>query len=190
METLKAYGVKPTVAMDDGGRFVIAWEQKDLDYPDGKEGAMEGAMDIRPSCSHIRVGTFIVTNFQTGPESGISSVIIAGFVVGNARTPVHRELKEFKEQLTVMLIGMLFVMLAADVRVAEVTGLGWRGVLVVVALMFIVRPVNVLMCTMRAGLTWKDKAFVSWLAPRGIVAAAVASLFHDRLTGVGFSGGE
>jgi NhaP-type Na+/H+ or K+/H+ antiporter len=124
------------------------------------------------------------------PETGITAVIFAGLVVGNARTHVDRELKEFKEQLTVMLIGMLFVLLAADVRIAEVTALGWRGVFVVSALMFVVRPLNVLACTWRANMTWRDKAFVSWLAPRGIVAAAVAALFHERLTGAGLSGGE
>lgn len=123
------------------------------------------------------------------PETGITSVIFAGLVVGNARTPVERELKEFKEQLTVLLIGMLFILLAADVRIADVGVLGWRGVLVVFALMFVVRPLNVLACTRRAGMTWRDKAFLSWLAPRGIVAAAIASLFHDRLAAVGVSGG-
>lgn len=124
------------------------------------------------------------------PETGITTVIFAGLVVGNARTPVGRELKEFKEQLTVMLIGMLFVLLAADVRIADVGVLGWRGLLVVFALMFVVRPLNVFLCTQRAGINWHEKAFLSWLAPRGIVAAAVASLFHDRLAQVGVSGGD
>jgi NhaP-type Na+/H+ or K+/H+ antiporter len=123
------------------------------------------------------------------PETGITAVIFAGLVVGNARTRVERELKEFKEQLTVLLIGMLFILLAADVRIADVTVLGWRGVLVVLALMFVVRPLNVLACTERAGMSWRDKVFLSWLAPRGIVAAAVASLAHDRLATAGVSGG-
>jgi NhaP-type Na+/H+ or K+/H+ antiporter len=122
------------------------------------------------------------------PETGIPSVIVAGLVVGNARTQVVRELKEFKEQLTVMFIGMLFVLLAADVRIAEVTALGWRGLAVVLALMFIVRPVDVLVCTWGGGMNWREKAFLSWLAPRGIVAAAVASLFYDRMTAEGIAG--
>ncbi|MDH3214660.1 MAG: cation:proton antiporter [Candidatus Krumholzibacteria bacterium] len=123
------------------------------------------------------------------PETGITSVIVAGFVVGNARTPVHRELKEFKEQLTVMLIGMLFVILAADVRLAEVAALGWRGLLVVFGLMVVVRPINVIVCTLGGGMNWREKAFLSWLAPRGIVAAAVASLFYDRMSSEGLAGG-
>ena len=123
------------------------------------------------------------------PETGITTVIVAGLVVGNVRTPGVRELKEFKEQLTIMFIGMLFVLLAADVRVAEVAVLGKQGLLVVIALMFVVRPLNVLACTWGAGMTWREKGFLSWLAPRGIVAAAVASLFYDRMSSEGVPGG-
>jgi len=124
------------------------------------------------------------------PESGISAVIVAGLVLGNARTRVTRELKEFKEQLTVLFIGMLFVLLAANVRLAAVTNLGLNGLLVVVMLMFVVRPLNVWACTLRAGMKWREKLFLSWLAPRGIVAAAVASLFYVRLEQAGFEGGK
>lgn len=123
------------------------------------------------------------------PETGIVSVIVAGFLVGNVRTPALADLKEFKEQLTVLLIGMLFVLLAADVRLADVRALGVSGLMVVLALMFVVRPVNVFVCTLRSGMGVKEKAFLSWLAPRGIVAAAVASLFYDRLDHAGIAGG-
>jgi NhaP-type Na+/H+ or K+/H+ antiporter len=123
------------------------------------------------------------------PESGIVAVIVAGAVVGNSRTKVRQELKEFKEQLTVMLIGMLFVLLAADVSVREVLSLGWPGIAVVIALIVLVRPLQVLACTMKGNLTWREKAFMSWLAPRGIVAAAVASLFYERMEAVHVEGG-
>ncbi len=123
-------------------------------------------------------------------ESGIASAVFAGIVVGNAHTSVDRELKEFKEQLTVLLIGMLFVLLAADVRHAEAVGLGKPGLLVVLVLMFIVRPASILACTLRSGMGWREKAFLSWLAPRGIVAAAVATIFDERLTAAGITGGQ
>jgi len=84
-----------------------------------------------------------------------------------------------------MLIGMLFVLLAADVRIADVTAIGRRGALVVVALMFVVRPLSILVCTAGSGLSWREKGFLSWVAPRGIVAAAVASLFAERLSASG-----
>ncbi|MDX1384959.1 MAG: cation:proton antiporter, partial [Thermoanaerobaculia bacterium] len=76
-------------------------------------------------------------------ESGIMAAAAAGLVVGNMRTRVQQELLEFKEQLTVLLVGLLFVLLAADVRVAEVVALGWPGALTVLTLMFIVRPADV-----------------------------------------------
>lgn len=123
-------------------------------------------------------------------ESGIMAVTAAGLVVGNMRTRVHRDLAEFKEQLTVMLIGMLFVLLAADVRLESVQSLGVAGILTVAALMFLVRPVNVAVCTWNAGLSLREKLFLAWLAPRGIVAAAVASLFAETLTAGGIEGGD
>jgi NhaP-type Na+/H+ or K+/H+ antiporter len=118
-------------------------------------------------------------------ESGIMAAVAAGVVVGNSKCRVASELKAFKEQLTVMLIGLLFVLLAADVRVADVTALGSRGLLVVAALVFIVRPLNILACTWGTDLKWKRRVFLAWVAPRGIVAAAVASLFATRLDAIG-----
>jgi NhaP-type Na+/H+ or K+/H+ antiporter len=124
------------------------------------------------------------------PETGILSVIVAGIVVGNSSSRVLGELREFKEQLTVLLLGMLFVLLAADVRVAQVRSLGWAGVGTVLALMFAVRPLNILAGTLGSDLTWREKGFLAWLAPRGIVAAAVSSLFAQTLEEEGIAGGE
>lgn len=124
------------------------------------------------------------------PETGIVTAVAAGLVVGNARAPVVAELREFKEQLTVMLIGLLFVLLAADVRMAEVARLGWGGVGVVAALMFVVRPLNVVVGTWGTDLTGREKVFLGWLAPRGIVAAAVSSLFAQTLEEEGIAGGS
>ena len=146
---------------------------------------LENITTLALALALYQTSNFIMT------ETGIVSVVTAGLVVGNAKTPVHKELKEFKEQLTVMLIGLLFVLLAADVRLADLTGLGWgRGLLVVLCLMFVVRPLNVILCTVGTGMTWRERAFLSWLAPRGIVAAAIASLFYTRLTTEGHTGGE
>jgi len=124
------------------------------------------------------------------PQSGIMTVTIAGMVVGNMRTRVQRDLLEFKEQLTVMLIGMLFILLAAGVRLRDVQELGWPGVATVLVLMLVVRPLNIILSTRGSDLTWREKMFLSWLAPRGIVAAAVASLFAQGLTSAGMEGGR
>ena len=123
------------------------------------------------------------------PESGLAAVTIAGVVVANVKTRIHEELREFKEQLTQMLIGLLFVLLAADVRLAEVFALGWPGLFTVLALIFIVRPINVAVSTVGTGLSLKQAAFMAWIAPRGIVAAAVASHFAIELSEMGVAGG-
>ncbi|MGI9626226.1 MAG: cation:proton antiporter [Longimicrobiales bacterium] len=123
------------------------------------------------------------------PESGIMQAAVAGIVVGNMRTHVASELREFKEQLTVMLVGMLFVLLAANVRLADVAALGWRAAVTIALLIFVVRPIVVAFCTRGTELTREEKTFISWLSPRGIVAAAVASLFAARLAEAGIEGG-
>lgn len=124
------------------------------------------------------------------PESGLAAVTVAGIVVGNSRTIVHRELAEFKEQLTMLFIGMLFVLLAADVRFAEIAALGTGGLLVVAALVLVVRPVGVALCTAGTELKQRERIFLGWMAPRGIVAAAVASFFALRMQEAGVEGGS
>ena len=122
-------------------------------------------------------------------ESGIAAVTIAGLVVGNMRAPSGHALREFQEQLTVMLIGMLFVLLVADVRLAQIVALGWRGWAVAIGCIVFVRPLSVFLGTIRTSLTRNEKVFVAWIGPRGIVAAAVASLFGYELAHAGTEGG-
>lgn len=123
------------------------------------------------------------------PESGIAAVTMAGIVIGNYRTSVLRDLAEFKEELTVLLIGMLFVLLAADVRLNQVLDLGWPALGVVLVLMFAVRPAAVFAGTWFSGLNWRERVFIAWIGPRGIVAAAVASFFAAAFTARGLPGG-
>jgi NhaP-type Na+/H+ or K+/H+ antiporter len=123
------------------------------------------------------------------PESGIAAATVAGIVVGNSESHVQRDLMEFKEQLTVMFIGMLFVLLAADVRLSEVHALGARGVVTALVLMLVVRPLNVLVGTYKTELNGKQKAFLAAIGPRGIVAAAIAAFFAAELEVAGIPGG-
>jgi len=122
-------------------------------------------------------------------QSGVLAVTLAGVVVGNTRTPVERDLREFKDQLTVMFIGLLFVLLAADVRFEQVAALGWAGIGVVATLIFVVRPLGVWLCTLGSELTRGERFFIAWVAPRGIVAAAIASLVAADLERAGLDGG-
>jgi NhaP-type Na+/H+ or K+/H+ antiporter len=134
------------------------------------------------------LGLFQVSG-ALAPDSGVVAVITAGLVVANAGVPVRRELVNFKEQLTLLLLGMLFVLLAADVRLQQMKELGWRGLATVGLLMVVVRPLAVLLSTRGSKFSWRELGFIAWLGPRGIVAAAVASLFATRLEARGVEGG-
>lgn len=164
------------------GGFVISTV---LHYEKAVPEGLESVFTLALALALFQVSNAVMS------ETGIVAVVVGGLVVGNrVRSQPLAEMREFKEQLTVMLIGLLFVLLAADVRLAEVRALGWPGILTVLALMFVVRPVQVAICTYGSDLTLKERTFLSWLAPRGIVAAAVSSLFAQTLAAEGIPGGD
>lgn len=123
-------------------------------------------------------------------ESGLMTTVVAGAVFANSSVPEERLLRHFKGQLTILCISVLFVLLAADLSIASVFALGWGSLFTVLALMFVVRPINILLCTWNSDLNWRQKVFLSWVAPRGIVSASVASLFGILLTQRGINGGD
>ncbi len=121
--------------------------------------------------------------------SGLVAVTVAGVVIGNLDTRVGHELREFKDQLTVLLVGMLFVLLSADVALDDVRALGLGGLAVVAGLILIVRPLGVWLSTRGLKLTLQERVFIGGVAPRGIVAAAIASITAATLEAQGVSGG-
>ncbi|MEO1387398.1 MAG: cation:proton antiporter [Cyanobacteria bacterium J06634_6] len=123
-------------------------------------------------------------------ESGLMAAVAAGIIVKAISIPEERLLRRFKGQLTIFSVSVLFILLAADLSIASVFELGPGSVLTVLALMLIVRPLNVWACTINSGLNWRQKAFMSWISPRGIVSASVASLFAILLTERGINGGD
>ncbi len=123
-------------------------------------------------------------------ESGLMTTVMAGAVFANSSVPEERLLRHFKGQLTILCISVLFILLAADLSIASVFALGWGSLFTVLALMFVVRPINILLCTWNSDLNWRQKLFLSWVAPRGIVSASVASLFGILLTERGINGGD
>ncbi|MCM1983839.1 cation:proton antiporter [Lyngbya confervoides] len=123
-------------------------------------------------------------------ESGLMTAVAAGVVLRNAELPAERRLLRFKNQLSILAISVLFILLSADLSLPSLVALGWGGLLTVAALMLIVRPLNILLSTFRSDLNLRQKAFLSWVAPRGIVAASVASLFSISLTKQEITGGE
>ena len=123
-------------------------------------------------------------------ESGVMTTVIAGAVFANSSVPDERLLRHFKGQLTILSLSVLFILLAADLSIASVFALGWGSLYTVLVLMFVVRPINILFCTWNSNLSWRQKIFLSWVAPRGIVCASIASLFAILLTQRGINGGD
>jgi len=137
---------------------------------------------------------FVLTAFvvadQLQHESGLLAVTLMGIAIANQRSVAVEHIVEFKENLSVLLISTLFILLAARLPIEEFTRFDLRGLAFVVVLILVVRPLMVLLATIGTGLSWAEKAFVAWMAPRGIVAAAVASVFALELDEAGIEGAE
>ena len=123
-------------------------------------------------------------------ESGLMAMVIAGIVLRASAIPEERLLRRFKGQLTVLCVSVLFILLAADLSIESVFALGWGSVFTVLTLMLAVRPLSISLCTFHSDLNWRQKAFLAWIAPRGIISASVASLFAIVLTKQGINGGD
>ena len=122
------------------------------------------------------------------PESGLPASVAAGFIVGKREVIDKERLDNLIGELAQLAITVLFPLLAADVSWGELSPLGWGGVVCVFMLMVIVRPISIWIATTGRELNLKEKIFLAWLAPRGIVTAAVASLFSIRLEQAGILG--
>lgn len=123
-------------------------------------------------------------------ESGLMATVAAGLVLRASSLPEERLLRRFKGQLTTLAVSVLFVLLAADLSIASIIALGWGSLATVAVLMFVVRPVNIWVCTWNSDLNWRQKLFAGWISPRGIVSASVSSLFSILLVERGVNGGD
>lgn len=123
-------------------------------------------------------------------ESGLVVAVVMGIVLRASNLPSELLLRGFNEQLSILANSVLFILLAADLSIASVFALGWGSVLAVLVLMLIIRPINILISTWNQDLNWQQQLFLSWVAPRGIVAASLASLFAVSLTKQGINGGD
>jgi NhaP-type Na+/H+ or K+/H+ antiporter len=123
-------------------------------------------------------------------ESGLMATVMAGIVLRASSLPEERLLRRFKGQLTVLCVSVLFILLAADLSIPSIFALGWGSVFTVFTLIWVVRPLSVAVCTLQSDLNWRQKFFVAWICPKGIVSASVASLFAILLTRQGINGGD
>jgi NhaP-type Na+/H+ or K+/H+ antiporter len=123
-------------------------------------------------------------------ESGLFAVTIMGIYLANQRKINVKHIIEFKENLRTLLISVLFIVLAARLQLHELAGLDAGSFIFVAALILIIRPAAVFISSIGKKFSWKEKLFLSMMAPRGIVAAAVASVFSLELINLGFSEGS
>jgi NhaP-type Na+/H+ or K+/H+ antiporter/mannitol/fructose-specific phosphotransferase system IIA component (Ntr-type) len=114
-------------------------------------------------------------------EGGLLAVTVAGLVCGSRRPPALKGIVEFKAAITDLLIGFVFILLIARLEVQQFIDFGLTGFLLVGIVVFVVRPLTILSSTRGVGMEWKELLFLSWVAPRGVVAASMASLFAITL---------
>ena len=124
-------------------------------------------------------------------ESGLLSVVVMGMFLGNSDLPNLKELLYFKESLSVLLISILFILLSANISLDDMLLVyNWQTAILLAVIIFILRPLGVFLSTLGSSLKTNEKLFISWVGPRGIVAAGIASLFGTKLVLLGEPGAE
>lgn len=123
-------------------------------------------------------------------ESGLLAVTVMGVLLANMKDVHIDSILEFKEDLTVVFVSSLFIVLAARLDFSGFTSLGWAALLLLVVMQFIARPLKVALSFIKSDFSWREKAMVAWIGPRGIVAAAVSAVFALRLEELGVDGAD
>ena len=136
----------------------------------------------------VLVVTAFTASNHVQEESGLLAVTIMGFIMANQKLTVVRHIIEFKENLRVLLISGLFIVLSARLPLDVVRQIGWGHLWFLLVVMFVARPIAVAVSTIGSSLNWRQRLFVGLIAPRGIVAAAIASIFAIRLGNLEYAG--
>jgi len=123
-------------------------------------------------------------------EAGLLAVTVLGITLANSRIASLGEMRRFKETTTVILVSAVFILLSASVKPELFTIFGWQVLAFVLAVLFVVRPVAIWIATINTGLNWRERALSAFIAPRGIVAVAIAGLFGADLVEQGVADGD
>lgn len=136
------------------------------------------------------LGVFVLSD-TFAKESGLLAVVVMGMVMGNINLPNIKELLYFKESLSVLLISILFILLAANINMEDLYLIyTWKTAVLFAIVVLLIRPLGVFASSVNSGLKINEKLFISWVGPRGIVAAGIASLFGSKLVSQGIEGAE
>ena len=120
-------------------------------------------------------------------ESGLIAVTVMGMWLANTPSVKIHAILNFKEHLSLLLISILFILLAARIDLTQLVSLFWPAMALLFVLQFIARPIKVLISTIGLDVSWKERGLLAWIAPRGIVAAAISALFAEKLVAAGFT---
>lgn len=123
-------------------------------------------------------------------ESGLLAVTIMGIWLANMKGVHIRSILHFKENLTTVLVSVLFIILAARLNFGQLQQLGWGALIVLLVMQFIARPAKVFFSTIGTSFGFKERLMLSWIGPRGIVAAAVSAVFALRLEQLGIANAD
>ncbi|MGB7372061.1 cation:proton antiporter, partial [Erythrobacter sp.] len=125
-------------------------------------------------------------------EAGLVAVTVMGVALANMEVSSIRSIHPFKENVAVLLVSGIFILLSSSLDWEELTYLqtSWRPLLFLLALLFLVRPITVLLSLLGSDVPWNERLFVAWIAPRGIVLVAISGLFALRLEELGIAGGQ
>tara|TARA_R110000744_G_scaffold39146_6_gene89152 strand:- start:176 stop:2038 length:1863 start_codon:yes stop_codon:yes gene_type:complete len=138
----------------------------------------------------VVLGVFVMSDVFAH-ESGLLAVVVMGMVMGNTNLPNIKELLYFKESLSILLISILFILLAANINIADLELIyTWKTIALFLSIVLIIRPLGVFLSSIGSNLKLNEKLFISWVGPRGIVAAGIASLFGSKLLSRGEAGAE
>lgn len=138
----------------------------------------------------VVLGVFVMSDVFAH-ESGLLAVVVMGMVMGNTNLPNIKELLYFKESLSILLISILFILLAANINIADLELiLTWKTIALFLSIVLLIRPLGVFLSAIGSNLKLNEKLFISWVGPRGIVAAGIASLFGSKLLSKGEPGAE
>ncbi|OAO04115.1 cation:proton antiporter [Parasphingorhabdus sp.] len=123
-------------------------------------------------------------------ETGLITVTVMGVVMANRQIYSSQALYRFKEDLSVILISGVFIILSATLDWETVQQFRPQFIIFLLLLLFFVRPVSVLVALLFSSVPWRERLFIAWIAPRGIVAVAITGLFAIRLVDYGLPGAE
>ncbi|RLD28782.1 MAG: cell shape-determining protein [Bacteroidetes bacterium] len=136
------------------------------------------------------IGVFVLSD-SFAHESGLLAVVVMGMVLGNSKSQYLKELLYFKESLSILLISILFILLSANINMDDLWLIyNWKTAILFAIVVFVLRPVGVFLSTRNSSLKLNEKLFISWVGPRGIVAAGIASLFGLKLVNDGIKDAE